>query len=217
MQAPYEFYSKDMDLIADGLILGLTQVACLKINQWVIEDAWLGQNVDTYDQSGNKNGNMVISDYHQHIAHAHMHLDKHANNAPNLIIRDNQTVIARCVARFLQRLDAIKEADGSSVLDNTLVVWTTQMGDQSSHRSGLLPFVLAGGLGEKMGTFKMGRFLDVAPGGITENPSILAGDCAVTHHRLMNSIQKTFGIDQDLFGENIDPARCMGHLPRALG
>ncbi|MDQ3231166.1 MAG: hypothetical protein M3Q07_05035, partial [Pseudobdellovibrionaceae bacterium] len=143
--------------------------------------------------------------------------DRFASLAPHLLIRDAQTVVAKAVARFLMRLDAVREADGSTVLDNTLVVWTTQMGDQASHMSGRLPYVLAGGLGEKAGTFKMGRFVDYAPGGIQDINQVRAMNCAVAHHLLLNSIQKTFGVQADVFGENFDPARCMGYLPRATG
>lgn len=214
---PYDHYTKDMDLIADGLILGTTQVACLKINHGNVEDGFVGKPVDTYDANGVKAGSMTITDYHQHVAHAQLIGDRFASLAPQLMVRDCHTVVAKAVARFLMRLDAVRELDGSTVLDNTLVVWTTQLGDQASHFSGRLPYVLAGGLGEKMGTFKMGRFVDFVPGGIQEVGQLRAVDCAVTHHVLLNSIQKTFGVQADVFGENLNPIRCMGYLPRAVG
>lgn len=215
IEGPYDHYTKDLDLIADGLILGVTQVACLKINHGNVEDGFVGKAVDTYDARGMKTGSMTITDYHQHVAHAQLVGDQYASLAPQLMVRDCHTVVAKAVARFLMRLDAIREADGSTVLDNTLVVWTTQLGDQASHFSGRLPYVLAGGLGEKMGTFKMGRFVDYAPGGVQDLLQLRAANCAVTHHVLLNSIQKTFGVQADVFGENLSPERCMGYLPRA--
>lgn len=214
---PYDLYNRDLDLIADGLILGVTQVACLRINQGAVEDGFVGKSIDTFDSKGVKTGSMSITDYHQHVAHAQLVGDQFANLAPNILARDCHTVVAKAVARFLTRLDSIREADGTTVLDNTLVVWTTQLGDQASHMSGRLPYVLAGGLGEKMGTFKMGRYLDFAPGGIKDFNDIIATNCAVAHHLLLNSVQRTFGVQQDVFGENLNPARCMGYLPRALG
>ncbi|WP_141735124.1 DUF1552 domain-containing protein [Oligoflexus tunisiensis] len=214
---PYDLYTRDLDLIADGLILGLTQVACLKIHHGIVEDGFVGKPVDTYDPNGTKMGSMLISDYHQHVAHAQLVGDRFSNLSPNLMARDVHTVVAKAVARFLMRLDAVREVDGSTVLDNTLVVWTTQMGDQATHFSGRLPYVLAGGLGEKMGTFKMGRFVDYVPGGIQGAAELRAMNCAVPHHLLLNSIQRTFGVQQDIFGENLDPSRCMGYLPRATG
>jgi hypothetical protein len=217
IEGPYDHYTRDLDLIADGLILGLTQVACLKIHHGNVEDGFVGKPVETYDGKGLRTGSMTIMDYHQHVAHAQLIGDQFSNLAPQLMVRDCHSVVAKAVARFLMRLDAIREADGSTVLDNTLVVWTTQLGDQASHFSGRLPYVLAGGLGEKMGTFKMGRFVDYAPGGAQEITQLRAENCAVAHHVLLNSIQKTFGVQQDVFGENLNPERCMGYLPRATG
>jgi hypothetical protein len=217
IEGPYDHYTRDLDLIADGLILGVTQVACLKIHHGNVEDGFVGKPVDTYDAKGVKRGSMTIMDYHQHVAHAQLVGDQYANLGPQLMVRDCHTVVAKSVAQFLARLDAVREADGSTVLDNTLVVWTTQLGDQATHFSGRLPYVLAGGLGEKAGTFKMGRFVDYVPGGIQEIGQLRAMDCAVTHHVLLNSIQKTFGVEADFFGENLNPARCMGYLPKATG
>jgi hypothetical protein len=217
IEGPYDHYTKDLDLIADGLILGLTQVACLKIHHGNVEDGFVGKPVDTYDNRGGRIGSMTIMDYHQHVAHAQLVGDRYAGLAPQLMVRDCHTVVAKAVARFLLRLDATREADGSTVLDNTLVVWTTQLADQASHFSGRLPYVLAGGLGEKMGTFKMGRFVDYAPGGVQEITQLRAENCPVAHHRLLNSVQKTFGVQQDVFGENLNRERCMGYLPRATG
>jgi hypothetical protein len=217
IRGPHDHYTQDLDLIADGLILGLTQVACLKVHHGIVEDGFVGKSVDTYDANGTRVGSMQISDYHQHVAHAQGVGDRFSSLAPNLMARDVHNVVAKAVARFLLRLDSVREADGSTVLDNTLVVWTTQLGDQATHFSGRLPYVLAGGLGEKMGTFKMGRFVDYVPGGIQSAAELRAMNCAVPHHRLLNSIQRTFGVEQDIFGENLDPSRCMGYLPRATG
>jgi hypothetical protein len=215
VRGPYDMYTRDLDLVADGLILGTTQVACLKIAHWVIEDSFLGQRIETYDDAGRGRGSMTISDFHQHVAHAQFVEDQYQSLAPNAIGRDVHRAVATVMARFLQRLDAATEQDGSTVLDNTLVVWTTQLGDQSSHLGGRLPYVLAGGLGEKVGTFRMGRFLDYAPGGISGYEELKAVNCAVAQHQLLNSVQRTFGIEQDVFGENLNAARCRGYLPRA--
>ncbi|MFY7930530.1 MAG: DUF1552 domain-containing protein [Oligoflexus sp.] len=215
VRGPYDRYTRDLDLVADGLILGTTQVACLKVAHWVMEDSFLGQRIETYDDSGRSQGNMTITDYHQHVAHAQFVEDRLRSAAPNIIGRDVHRAIAIVMARFLQRLESARERDGSSVLDHTLVVWTTQLGDQSSHLGGRLPYVLAGGLGERVGTFRMGRFLDYAPGGISGYEELKAVNCAVAQHQLLNSVQRTFGIEQDVFGENLNPARCRGYLPRA--
>jgi hypothetical protein len=59
-------------------------------------------------------------------------------------------------ARFLRGLDDAKEADGTSVLDNSMIVYGCGNGDGNRHNHDNLPIVLAGGAG---GTFTAGRFV----------------------------------------------------------
>lgn len=46
---------------------------------------------------------------------------------------------------ILNRMDSIKEADGSSLLDNSLVTYGSGLGDGSTHQYNDLPIVVAGG------------------------------------------------------------------------
>ena len=59
-------------------------------------------------------------------------------------------------ARFLTNLDAMKEADGTSVLDNAMIVYGCAIGDGNKHNHDELPVVLAGGGG---GALRPGRHL----------------------------------------------------------
>jgi hypothetical protein len=59
-------------------------------------------------------------------------------------------------ARFLRGLDDAKEADGTSVLDNSMIVYGCGNGDGNRHNHDNLPIVLAGGAG---GMFTAGRFV----------------------------------------------------------
>lgn len=61
-------------------------------------------------------------------------------------------------ARFLTQLDGMKEADGTSVLDNAMVLYGCAIGDGNLHNHDDLPVVLAGGGG---GTLHPGRHLQV--------------------------------------------------------
>jgi len=62
------------------------------------------------------------------------------------------------LAYFLQRLDAMEEADGSSVLDHSMIVYGCAISDGHAHTHNDLPIVLAGGGG---GTLSPGRHVDV--------------------------------------------------------
>lgn len=57
-------------------------------------------------------------------------------------------------ARFLKTLDGMKEADGTTVLDNSMIVYGCGIGDGNKHNHDELPVVLAGGGG---GTLNPGR------------------------------------------------------------
>lgn len=59
-------------------------------------------------------------------------------------------------ARFLRVLDEAKEADGTSVLDNSMIVYGCGNCDGNRHNHDNLPIVLAGGGG---GTFTTGRYV----------------------------------------------------------
>ena len=59
-------------------------------------------------------------------------------------------------ARFLTNLDGLKEADGSSILDNSMIVYGCGNGDGNRHNHDNLPVLLAGGGG---GTLNGGRYL----------------------------------------------------------
>ena len=86
------------------------------------------------------------------------------------------------LAYLAQRLKETKEPDGSgSLLDNTLIVWTNELGQGNSHTLDNIPFVMVGGgLG-----FDMGRSL--------KYPN-------VNHNRLLMSLANGFGHRITKFG-----------------
>ena len=214
VQGPFDRINKELDLVADGLILGVTRVACLRLDHEVLETAFLGQSIESYDDNGTPLGPHTITSTHADVSHAPRMGDANRNLAGNLMSRDIQLAQAKMVGRFLERLDGVKEIDGSSVLDNTLVVWTSQLSDTYSHRGGRLPYVLAGGLGQKVNVLRMGRYLDYLKGTAMDNDSLWAQNSAVASNRLLNTMLRVFGIEQDSFGQVADN-RCLGYIPSA--
>ena len=76
-----------------------------------------------------------------------------------------------------KRLAETPEPGGSgSLLDNTTILWTNELGKGNSHTLRNIPFVL---LGEGLG-FKMGRSLDM--NGAAHNRLHMAMAHAVGHH-----------------------------------
>ena len=100
-------------------------------------------------------------------------------------------------ADLLDKLDAIPEGEGESVLDHTLVVWVNELGRGNSHTLRDIPFVLAGNVPDAMGLgqYRMGRFLD--------------HDGNRTHNDLWTTVAQSFGLPMTRFG---DPAYSGGPL-----
>lgn len=65
------------------------------------------------------------------------------------------------VAQVLTKLDAVKRSDGTSLLDETLVVWGSEMAI-GNHLKDPVPFILAGGSRPGEGFFHQGRVLEAA-------------------------------------------------------
>jgi hypothetical protein len=67
-----------------------------------------------------------------------------------------QTWYAERLAYFLAKLDSYPEGDGT-LLDNTLVLWATEIGESTQHDLMMMPYVFAGSAGGKI---RAGRYLD---------------------------------------------------------
>jgi Protein of unknown function (DUF1552) len=90
------------------------------------------------------------------IAEGHHYCSHHRGNLDLLdkVGRIDQYYMER-FARFLGKLDQMKDPDGSSVLDNSMIVYGCGNSDGNKHTHTNLPVVLAGGGG---GTLQTGRY-----------------------------------------------------------
>jgi len=69
-------------------------------------------------------------------------------------------------AYVLQRMKEIKESDGSSLLDNSLVTYGAGLGDGATHQYFDLPLIVAG---KGQGQIKQGRFIQCKSGTLNSN------------------------------------------------
>jgi hypothetical protein len=93
-------------------------------------------------------------------------------------------------AYLLERLASVNEGDGT-LLDNTVVLWVSEIQEPPSHAQTNMPFVVAGG---KNAGIKTGRWLQ-APG--------------QPHNNLLVSLLNVFGGAETTFGH---PSYCTGAL-----
>lgn len=139
-----------------------------------------------------------ISDkVHKGIAH-YIHEDPARHAAMAAYVRRH----AEQVARLVRALEAVPDAGGGSVMDNTLIVWGSELGDGWHGYSRYNPVLVGGSW-----AFRTGRYLyrphetpvrmrvppRAAPGGRTR----FAG---APHQRLLVSVARAMGLDVDHVG-----------------
>ena len=99
---------------------------------------------------------------------------------------DAERWFAQQFVYLVQKLADTPEADGTgSMLDNSVVLWSKEMGDSRAHVCKGVPFVIAGKAG---GRFTTGRYLKV-PG--------------ETHGKLLVSLCQAMGVDVKTFGNPV--------------
>lgn len=93
-------------------------------------------------------------------------------------------------ARLLQRLDAYTEADGKSVLDNSVIMYSNELSDGKGHSFMNLPYILAGSAG---GALKQGQNALLGEGTSYD-------DQEAPHNKLLNTLVNVMGIESEWFG-----------------
>lgn len=177
---PLEIYDNDnypalgqlqLDLLAMALACDLTRVASI---QWANTQqggkvfTWLGQNEG-------------------HHSLSHSNPQDPAKRAQLIAIGK---WYAQQLAYLLSRLDAVEEGTGT-LLDNTVILWCTDIAVGQSHARRDMPYVLAGGCG---GALQTGRYLKYN------------GDY---HNNMLVSLCNAMDVGITTFG---NPAYCTGKL-----
>lgn len=124
------------------------------------------------------------------------------------IMKAYHTYLASMFAKLLDLLVAIPEADGTTLLDNTLVVWCGQISG-GDHSLDHVPYVLAGGMG---GLVKPGRYVRYPRVKDTQAWPVYSRGPA--HNDLMVSFANMMGVETSTFG---NAAVCKGPLAGLSG
>jgi hypothetical protein len=90
-------------------------------------------------------------------------------------------------AKLLGLLDAYKEQEGTTLLDNTVVLYTNEFSHGQGHTTGDLPMIVAGGAGY----FSLGR--SVALNGSTADIGGVTGTAGQSH-RLLCTVLNAAGV-----------------------
>lgn len=154
-----------IELLVGSLAADFTRIATLQYDRSVggTRMSWLG-----------------VAEGHHSLSH-----EPDSNEEAQKKLTKINTWYAEQVAYLAQRLRETPEPDGSgSLLDNTLIIWTNELGKGNSHTLNNIPFVCVGGMqGMTMGrSHKLG---------------------GVAHNRLLLSLAHGFGHEITKFG-NVD-------------
>lgn len=129
------------DLLVTALQTGITNVATLMVGpeRWTTPTNWEG----------------ILDKPHSHHAMTH----NPQEHVENLLKLDYYHVSV--FANLIARMDQIEEANGTTLLDNTIFTLGAGMGDGTTHQYNDLPLVVAGGGG---GTLQLGKHIHCKPG-----------------------------------------------------
>jgi hypothetical protein len=148
---------QQMDILVAALACDMTRIASLQVtfgdNDNLFPYTWLG-----------------IPTGHHSLTHMT------ATTSVNAQLDQIYTWYSQQFLYLLQKMDSVAEGDGT-LLDNTLIVWGTELGTYLDHMSWPLPIVMAG----FSGRLKAGQYIDT-------------GTNFVQHNRLLVSICNEMGL-----------------------
>jgi hypothetical protein len=165
----------------------LTRVALLCVDEPLASD-W-----------GYTNGAWGSADAHDLLHKTSFNAGGTLKNNPDAMraVQTLHQLEARQFVGMLDLLRQIPEADGKTLLDHTIVLWCSQIGEHG-HDVDHLPWIIGGG---SAAGFAPGRYL--------RYPRV--GGKGVPHNNLFVSIAQAMGVTTSSFG---NPAVCTGPLDR---
>jgi hypothetical protein len=150
------------DLLVASMACDLTRVGTM---QWADSEAKFIMNFAPLN----------LPDHHHAYQHEH-------GFQPDALFKIYQWYASN-FAYLLSKLDSVKEGDGTTLLDNTLVFWISEVQMPDDHGQTNMPFVLAG---KAQGKVRTGRWIKIKP---------------QPHNNLLVSLLNIFGGTDQKFGD----------------
>jgi hypothetical protein len=173
-----------IDLLAQAMLCDATRFATL-----FLDDPGKIMTID---------GTQLPTDVHNEVAHTY---SSGAGASQVRLGRLNRYYYAK-IARLMQRLDE------GGLLDSTLILAGSDMGNPSAHSTRNIPLLLAGGAN---GALTLGRRLKAGVDCPTGGAYCTAPNLALTpHNKVLVSVAKLFGDQTNSFGVATDPALITG-------
>ncbi len=173
--------AKLCDLIADMIVSAFSTGAC-RIGTWPNRLRFLTEH---------------ISDWHGMVAHSSLGVTK----AQELAVGYNQGTFEHIMVKLAAKMDAVTMADGTTLLDNSLLMLTNEHGQITHHAGVQYPVVTAGGAG---GYFNTGKFVDFSDQNIQvvkfqsdtllQKPGLIPEYAGLYYHQFLANALMSMGV-----------------------
>jgi Protein of unknown function (DUF1552) len=129
----------------------------------------------------NESSNRIFPDIK--VTEGHHNLSHHRNKKEILDkIADIDRWYMQQFARFLEKMDAVKDIDGKSLLHNSMIIYGSGNGDGNAHTHTNLPVILAGGAGGALTAGRHVKFISQPMSNLYLNMLDLIGVDGVPRH-----------------------------------
>ena len=159
--------------------------------------------IATWDTANTHFTNATVSDWHGQVAHGALG----ATAAQALTVGHNQGIFEHIMVAVARKLDAVQAADGQTLLDHSLIQFTSEAG-QYTHHTGCVnyPIVTAGSAG---GALSTGHFVDFSNRAIVYpdlderiagNPSYQAESPGLYYNQWLATALSAMGVQAEEYG-----------------
>ncbi len=131
-----------METIAASLACDITRVATLQLSG--------AQSGTVFTDFVDADWESLADDYHHGLSHLSVGFDQMADPTQTIARQALSNInrwVSEQIAQFAMLLDGYTEPDGSTVLDNTAIVWVSEISEGPTHRFTDMPYVVLGDLG----------------------------------------------------------------------
>jgi hypothetical protein len=172
--------AKYCDLIADMIVVAFSTGTC-RVGSWPNSLRFVTES---------------IGDWHGQVAHASLGAAK----AQTLAVGYNRGTFEHIMVMLAAKMDDVTMADGSTLLDSSLLMLTNEHGQITHHAGVQYPVVTAGGAG---GYFNTGKFVDFSDQNtvlqsyqsvIKEKPGLIPESPGLYYHQFLANALLSMGV-----------------------
>lgn len=173
-----EYWKLMNDVIVAGLVCDTSRIVSLRAG-------------DMWDQSSASWFSDYAGDWHHEVAH-----ESHKAGPQDTLLKAHQGFFEHVFLDLMEKLDAVQEADGTTLLDSSMMFWTAESGPYT-HDPISLPVVTAGGAN---GWLKTGSYVDYSNTGVVchdgkNDPAAEVTHAGLFYNQFLGTAMQAMGLD----------------------